>query len=505
MDRSGDTTIGGGLEISEGQLRKWLSLFRKPDQLASSEIVDLLRFHGRLPASPTAVAVGEAALELFTETIEKLKPSNGETRDRQLPYLVLKTCFLDGAKLWQAANRLGLSERQLSRERSRALSILKDELEAPIGDRAYFPEPIPTIREFLNRPALLRRVQTVLEDLHLVHVHGPAGIGKTSLIAELASGVADQYPVFWYRFRPGINTSLEAILFEFGEFLFASGHPELGIYTENSLPEIDPAMATRLALKGLSTSELLLVFDDHHLVEDDGTISALIDEMVARLPQIRIITIGRHRYVATNTSAMEIPSLTRIEAGDLLSLLGVKAKPGLVRSLHKWTDGNPYLMRLAASWLKTTASDEVSRGISLFKEQHEVQSFLLSNVTELLDSDDRALLEAASIFNDRFNDDTLAFVAERTRGAVLDASLRLVRSYVATRSRAGDSAFFHASVRDYVYSRLDPDRRADLHARAAEWYKRKRKPAEAAQHRELAAKCATEAGLDRPPVLEHEK
>jgi ATP/maltotriose-dependent transcriptional regulator MalT len=499
-DRGGRTS---GFEIDEARLRRWLSLLRKPDQLASSEVLDLLRFHGRLPSSQTTVAVGEATLDLLTETIEKLKPSNGEGRDRQLPYLVLKTCFLDGAKLWQAANQLGLSERQLSRERARAISILRAELEAPAADRSYHPEPIPTIRGFLPRPAQQRAIQKVLEEQHLAHVHGPPGIGKTSLIAELASDVSTHHHVLWYRLRPDVNTSLMAILFELGEFLFASGHPELADYTEGALPSFDVAVATRLALKGLSSVDLLLVFDDYHLVEDDHTISALIDELVARLPQIRTVTIGRHRYHASNTSAVEIPPLTRIEVGDLLSLLGVKVKPALVRALHNWTDGNAYLIRLAASWLKTAADDEVSRGIALFREQEDVQSFLLSNVTELLDSDDRALLEAASIFNDRFTDDALAFVAGRTRGAILDASLRLVRSYVATRSRAGDSAFFHTSVRDYVYARLEPARRADLHVRAAEWYKRKRKSADAAQHREWATKAAAEAGLDRPPPLEH--
>lgn len=492
-----------GFEIDETRLRRWLSLLRKPDQLASSEVLDLLRYHGRLPASQTTVAVGEAALDLLIEMIEKLKPGNGEGRDRQLPYLVLKTCFLDGSKLWQAANQLGLSERQLSRERARAISILRAELEAPAADHSYHPEPIPTIRGFLPRPAHLRGVQTVLEARHLAHVHGPPGIGKTSLIAELASDASAHHHVLWYRLRPDVNTSLMAILFEFGEFLFASGHPELTEYTESSLPSLDVAVATRLALKGLSSIDLLLVFDDYHLVEDDHTITALIDEMVARLPQVRIVTLGRHRYRASSASAVEIPPLTRIEAGDLLSLLGVKAKPSLVRALHTWTDGNAYLIRLAASWLKTAADDQVSRGIALFREQEDVQSFLLSNVTELLDSDDRALLEAASIFNDRFTDDALAFVAGRTRGAILDASLRLVRTYVATRSRAGDSAFFHASVRNYVYSRLEPARRAELHVRAAEWYKRKRKSADASNHRELAAKSAAEAGLERPPPLEH--
>jgi hypothetical protein len=53
---------------------------------------------------------------------------------------------------------------------------------------------------------------------------------------------------------------------------------------------------------------------------------------------------------------------------------------------------------------------------------------------------------------------------------VQDVSERLVRSYIATRSRRGVTAFLHASVRDYVYDRLEPERRDRLHLRAAAWY-----------------------------------
>jgi ATP/maltotriose-dependent transcriptional regulator MalT len=65
---------------------------------------------------------------------------------------------------------------------------------------------------------------------------------------------------------------------------------------------------------------------------------------------------------------------------------------------------------------------------------------------------------------------------------VIDASLRLVRAYVATRSLDGQSAFFHGSVREYVYARLEPSLKAELHERAAAWYKREKEIKEAEYH-----------------------
>ena len=66
---------------------------------------------------------------------------------------------------------------------------------------------------------------------------------------------------------------------------------------------------------------------------------------------------------------------------------------------------------------------------------------------------------------------------------------RLVRGHAATRSRQGLTVFLHGSVREYVYDRLNPERRAALHLRAAAWYHRGGNDKEAVHHR-------VKAGLD---------
>lgn len=486
---------GGGARsvpfvLTEQTLRRWLSLLRRPDQLGTTGIGELLTACGHVSENPTPLSLGHAGAELLLDAIERLRPAEGASRDEDLPHKVLETCFIQGAKLFQAASRLGLSERQLTRERARSIALLKAELEsemvqAPRGP--YSAEPIPTIRDFLERPAKTRRIAKALELQRLVNVHGPPGIGKTSLVAEFAAGVSEETSVLWYKFRRGINVTLDAILFELGEYLRALGHPELSAFMSKGLPDIDVAIASRLAIKGLVDDPLLLVFDDFNLVEEDQSIAGFVEEMVARLPRLFVITISRHRYVPTLGGAeVEINALARAETQGLLSKLGIDCDENLLRKLHTWTGGNPHLIKLAASWLKTATDEEVAQGVDSLSDIAEVQSFLLSTVTELLDSDDKALLQGASVFRDRFNDEALAFVTGRTRGTVMDASLRLVRAYVATRSRSGDSAFFHNSIKDYIYDRLEPGQRAELHQRAAEWYARKGRDKEAAFHNKRA-------------------
>lgn len=482
----------GTTELAEATIRRWLTLLNQPDRLVDPDVERLLRIHNRMPSSQSQLEIGQAAAALLKEKIERLKPPEGSGRAQQLPHLVLETCFVQGAKLFQAAGRLGLSERQLSRERSRAISLLKAELFAAAPTHAYRAEPIPAIRGFLSRPGQERKVTDALEGHHLVRVSGPPGIGKSALVARLATQHKDQTSVMWYRFRAGINIGLNALLYDLGEYLYSEGEIELAAYMQSALPDPEPSLATRLALKGLDSGPHLLILDDFHLVEDDRAVGGFIEELVARLPQVRIITVGRHRYARMNAgTSVEIAPFTRAETKEFLGRLKVECSPHMARTIHQWTEGNTHLIKLAASWLKTASPEEVSKGVASLNDWTEVQEFLLNYITDLLDSDDRALLEAASIFRERFSDDALAFVAERTRGAVLDASLRLVRSYVATRSLEGDSALFHGTVRDYIHARLEPEKKSELHERAATWYKRHKQHDEAEYH--LAA---SEAAFD---------
>lgn len=476
--------------VPEERLRRWLGLLRQPDKLASQELQELLRAHGLLPEHPSPLAIGQAGAQLLINAIERLRPKEDATREEALPHEVLNRCFIEGSKLFQAAAVLGLSERQLSRERSRAIKLLKAELESiprEIPGRDCLPDPIPAIRGFLERPAETRKLERALAVPGLTVVHGPPGIGKTSLVAEVVSKNAESMPVLWYRFRPGVNTSLPAILFEIGDHLRSTGIPDLSDYLRNTLPSVDTSIATRLAIRILGNGPRVIAFDDYQLVEEEPDVKGLIEEMVHRIPDLRVVAVSQHRYLGmVEGTAIEVGPLTRLQAGKLLEKLAVTCDGKMVRALHAWTDGNPNMLKLAASWLRSATPEQVAEGVESLRDATEVQDFLLSQVANLIDPDDRIILDGASIFRSQFNDDALAFVTGRTRGAVMDSSMRLVRSYMATRNREGSSAFFHNSVREFIYDRIDPSLRSELHERAAQWFERASNPKESAYHAEKA-------------------
>ncbi|MDQ3951680.1 MAG: hypothetical protein M3279_01770, partial [Actinomycetota bacterium] len=118
--------------VDETATRRWLAHLARPERLADAQMRALLRAHGR-DASGSPAEVGGAAVRLIEDAVEALRPPPGTSPAQALPHRVLATCFLGGAKNRQAAGALGVSERQLSRERSRAISLLAAQLVPPSG------------------------------------------------------------------------------------------------------------------------------------------------------------------------------------------------------------------------------------------------------------------------------------------------------------------------------------------------------------------------------------
>lgn len=156
----------------------------RPDKLDTPRTRELLRDHGRIPANPSTLDVGAAAAALFTEKIAELNAPADATWAQRLPHSVLETCFVKGHKNVQAAQELGLSERQLSRERTRALELLASAL-APPTITGLSPDRIPPTDGHLDRDALVRQLASALAKKRFVAVTGKAGTGKTSAVATL--------------------------------------------------------------------------------------------------------------------------------------------------------------------------------------------------------------------------------------------------------------------------------------------------------------------------------
>jgi hypothetical protein len=329
--------------VDETRTRHWLSNLARPERLAGPEMTALLRAHGRA-VSGSPLEAGRAAAQLIADSIEALAPPDGRS-PAALPYRVLTTCFVEGAKNRQAAARLGLSERQLTRERSRAIALLAEQLAPPQAGRGGLPPPVPV--PFLTRPSLAGALSDAVAASGRACLSGPAGCGKTALVAAYASGSRSQ--VFWYRGVPG-SARLPAILFELGEHL-AVDDPALATYVRGALPGVDVGLATRIALSSLARRPRLLVLDGV-AGSVEPAVGAFLDAVVAAVPGARVVVVTR---AARGRRCLRVPPLSPRETRAMLALHGVPSDDRLVATLHALTAGNAGLVSSCASWLRPEA------------------------------------------------------------------------------------------------------------------------------------------------------
>ncbi|HEV2755948.1 MAG TPA: hypothetical protein VG318_09260 [Actinomycetota bacterium] len=332
------------LRVDEDSVRRWLAHLRRPDRLDDPALVALLAAHGRAAEAP-GLRTGRAAAELLREKIDALRPPEGAPAHEALPHRVLTACFVEGRKSFQAAALLGLSERQISRERSRAIALLAAELRSLPPGGAFEGYPA----ELLPRPDLTRRLDHAVRETRRVHVTGAAGAGKTALAGAWA--LRCDIPVFRHAFATALGDGAAGLLLALGEDL-APGDASLDNYMRAALPRPDLGLAARIALAALRRESRVLVLDDYDAAAGppvEGFLGA-----VARLPSVRVVTIGRRPR--RDVASVVIPSLSEDEVTALLQLRGVDAD--VARRLHALTGGNARMVDTAAAWLTRAAGHD---------------------------------------------------------------------------------------------------------------------------------------------------
>ena len=116
------------MPLTDVQVRHWLANFHIPEALADDAMRTLLRAHGR-PCTASVIQVANEASALILDRITSLVPPRGAPSYTWRPYAVLVS-YARGDTVARAAIRLGMSERQVSRERARAVALLRGELQA---------------------------------------------------------------------------------------------------------------------------------------------------------------------------------------------------------------------------------------------------------------------------------------------------------------------------------------------------------------------------------------
>jgi class 3 adenylate cyclase/tetratricopeptide (TPR) repeat protein len=377
---------------------------------------------------------------------------------------------------------------------------LIDVLDAASGYSRHFEAPLVGRGRELAQLTLAfeRAVEERRNDLFTIL--GPAGIGKSRLVGELGSSLADKARIVAGRCLPygeGITfwplreivqdltgndpaTPISAFLKddEDAETIAERIDGAIG-RSEISGPAEETFWAVRKLFEALARDRpLIVVFEDIHWAEP--TLLDLIDYVAewSRDAPILLLCLARPELLEIrpawgggklNSASLILEALTDAEADALIeNLVGdTKLAPSLRRQIADKAEGNPLFVEQMLALLAESADAE-----SLVDVPPTIQALLAARLDRLTDVE-RIVVERAAVVGTRF---WLRAVAElvpaELRDSVPDVLPLLVRKELIRPDPAvvpGEDGyrFRHILIRDASYSAIAKELRADLHERFA--------------------------------------
>lgn len=282
------------------------------------------------------------------------------------------------------------------------------------GLRAEFPPlsgetltNLPASRtSFVGRADDLKSVAELVRESRVVTLAGVGGTGKTRLAVETARVLLDEIPdgVFFAALAEAVDSDDVARICADAAGLVAGG----------SLGGGSPDYRA-LVLAGLAERNLLLVLDNcEHLLD---AVADVADAILDSCPDVRIMCTSREPIGIDGERVWRVPALPERDAVDLFEDRARAVNTGLILSeqdrdkaleLCRHLDGLPLAIELAAARMRAmSVSDIASRlgdrfrllaGRGRARERHATLRATLDWSYELLDENERALLDRLSVF-----------------------------------------------------------------------------------------------------------
>jgi LuxR family transcriptional regulator, maltose regulon positive regulatory protein len=361
-----------------------------------------------------------------------------------------------------------------------------------IPSRGVAPEdqqPVPTLAP---RPVLLEtnlRVPTRLFDVHrwrvlerlrdahdarIVSLAAPAGYGKTTVMAQLASGLPGR--VAWITVDEGADDATALLAYVAAALgRVESVPPSVLDRLGTAGTPLRDVMAELLGALAAHTEPVLVVIDDVHRLQDPAALQVLTS-LVEHLPsRFRVMLAGRDvpalpfaRWLAEEVVLRLGPAdlaMTDAEATHLLVRRGPGLAPEEVRRLVTTMRGWPALLALAIADANRTDRDARHPERPL---PPSVVDYLRSEVIAPLPAGDAELLLGSSILERLSGSECDAVLERRASGRIL---VRLSRAAL-LEDEGGGWFRLHPVLRDHFQAELllhEPERIPGRHRRAAVW------------------------------------
>jgi tetratricopeptide (TPR) repeat protein len=379
--------------------------------------------------------------------------------------------------------------------------LMRDELDRRSLEIPPPAEPTrpPEVADFVGRESELADYANQLATSHLVVITGMAGVGKTALGAELARRQRNS-EAFWLTFRQGGNDSVEALVLELARFLAVSGDEEPWRFLSREMQVRKPyplgvKIGLGLLLRSFEKGDYVLCFDNFHVVSDDASFRALFEELRdrvvhTRLMPLKIIIMSRHTTgLVDDLGYDDLHGLNSQDARRMVSRAGVGLSSPLFEKLHQRVEGNPQFLKLFITWAKNRewGLAEVERFIEGLPRKRAVRNYLLRNVYQTLEENERRVLESISVFwlpVERMSVEEI-LMEERVEDVMLTLD-QLLNKHVVMEEEEGRLSL-HTMVREFAYQMLDRTRerrehRVRMHWRGGGLYEEKGDYIEASHH-----------------------
>ncbi|MEV8092803.1 LuxR C-terminal-related transcriptional regulator [Kitasatospora sp. NPDC085879] len=346
----------------------------------------------------------------------------------------------------------------------------------PVLAARFAAPPVP--RTFVRRERLGERLSEGLQR-PLLLVNGPAGAGKTLLVADWAATAQLPGPVVWLTLERGD----EAPGVFWAQLLAALRHAGVPLPADVAGParaaEVDTALPDRLAagLSGRGTP-VVLVLDEFEHAGSPAVAEGLDGLLRHAAGGLRTVLISRaepllplHRYRAADAVA-EIRgtdlAFTAEETAVLLARHGLALSEDGVHALNRRTEGWAAGLRLCA--LATEHADDPEACLREFEAGNStVADFLLAEVLQAQPAETQDLLLRTSVLERTHTGLADALTGRQDAARILE-ELRHANAFVTPLGHGWyrQHTLFAEILRVHLRAR-NPGLEQELHRRAAGW------------------------------------
>ncbi len=349
--------------------------------------------------------------------------------------------------------------------------------------------PLATSR-FIGRERQIDDVVSRLDNVRLVTLAGPGGIGKTRLSLEVAARVAGA-PGEGVWFVELASLDDPALVLSTVAAVLGVRHPECRL-TIDSL------------IGFLSGKRVLLVLDNcEHLVE---SCAALVDSLLRACPRLRVLATSREPLGVSGEAVWPVPALTVPESGSRISPASLGqyeatrlfveratlGRPGFVArdgnsaaiaEVCRRLDGIPLAIELAAARVKVLSVEQIAArlddrfsllagGNRAAPRRQQTLRAAIDWSHDMLSDSERELLRRLSVFAGGFTLEAVEYVAG---GEVLEPLTRLVEtSLVVAEGRDDGSVRYRTfeTIREYAAERLrEAGEQSAVKLRHRDWFR----------------------------------